>query len=102
MRIPLLILSLGATAVMNVHAQAPLPIYIDHLVNGFQDWGWATHDYANPSPVHSGAASVAVTMAPWEGLQIYHSDLDSSRYTSISFWINGGASGGQKLQVYGL
>ena len=84
-------------------AQAPLPVYTDYLVNGFQDWGWATRNYANPSPVHSGTASVAVTItAPGEGLQIYHPDLDSRLYSSVSFWINGGASGGQRLQVYGL
>jgi hypothetical protein len=84
-------------------AQAALPVYTDYLVNGFQDWGWATHDYANPSPVHSGTASVAVTLAsPYQGLQIYHPDMDSRLYSSVSFWINGGASGGQKLQVYGL
>ncbi len=84
-------------------AQAPLPVYTDHLVNGFQDWGWATHDYANPAPVHSGTASVAVTLAsPYQGLQIYHPDMDSRPYSSLSIWVNGGASGGQRLQVYGL
>jgi alpha-L-arabinofuranosidase len=84
-------------------AQSPLVVYSDHLVNGFQDWGWATHDYANPSPVFSGTASVSVTMtAPYQGLQIYHSDLDSHAYSNLTFAINGGASGGQRLQVYGL
>ena len=28
--------------------------------------------------------------------------MDSSLYSSVSFWINGGAGGGQKLQVCGL
>ena len=28
--------------------------------------------------------------------------MDSTLYTNISFWLNGGSSGGQKLQVYGL
>jgi hypothetical protein len=85
------------------HAQSALPVYTDYLVNGFQDWGWAAHDYANPSPVHSGMASVAVTIAsPGQGLQIYHPDMDSRLYSSLGFWINGGASGGQRLQVYGL
>jgi alpha-L-arabinofuranosidase len=85
------------------HAQAPLLVYTDHLVNGFQDWGWAPHDYANGLPVHSGTTSVAVTMASgYQGLQIYHPDLNSSLYSSISLWLNGGATGGQKLQVYGL
>ena len=84
-------------------AQAALPVYTDHLVNGFQDWGWATHNYANPSPVFSGTASVAVTLAsPYQGLQIYHPDMDSRPYSNLSFAISGGASGGQRLQVYGL
>ena len=90
--------------VVGLHAQNSLPVYTDSLVNGFQDWGWATHNYANTSPVHSGSDSVSVTIATtnYDGLQIYHPDLDSTSYTSLSFWINGGASGGQQLQVYGL
>jgi hypothetical protein len=84
-------------------AQGPLPVYADALVNGFQDWGWATRNYLNPSPVHSGTRSIAVTIdTAWAGLQIYHPDLDSSLYSSLSFWINGGARGGQTLRVYGL
>jgi len=87
---------------VDLPAQTSLPVYTDHLVNGFQDWGWAAHNYANPSPVHSGASSIAVTVNAWEGLEVYHPDCDSARYGSLSFWINGGANGGQKLQVIGL
>jgi hypothetical protein len=88
-------------------AQSPLAVYTDSLVNGFQDWGWATHNYANTSPVHSGSDSVSVTIATanYDGLQICRAagtDLDSTPYNSLTFWINGGASGGQQLQVYGL
>ena len=102
------LLHLGAaaclwTALPPARAQAPLTVYADHLVNGFQDWGWAPHDYANTLPVHSGTTSVAVSMTSGsQGLQIYHPDLNSSLYSSISLWLNGGATGGQKLQVYGL
>ena len=46
--------------------------------------------------------SVTIATAGYDGLQIYHSDLDSSPYTSLSFWINGGTGGGQQLQIYGL
>ena len=86
------------------NAQTALTVYADSLVNGFQDWGWATHNYANTSPVHSGSDSVSVTIATvnYDGLQVYHPDFDSSPYSSLSFWVNGGASGGQQLQVYGL
>ncbi|MEY2430005.1 MAG: hypothetical protein QOJ40_2890, partial [Verrucomicrobiota bacterium] len=87
----------------NAHSQANLPIYTDNLVNGFQDWGWTTHNYANTSPVHSGADSISVTLdSAWGGLQIYHPDLNSAPYRAVSFWLNGGASGGQQLKVYGL
>jgi hypothetical protein len=96
---------LGAS--LKSFAQTPLAIYTDSLVNGFQDWGWATHNYANTSPVHSGSDSVSVTIATvnYDGLQICRAagtDLDSTPYNSLSFWINGGTNGGQQLQVYGL
>ena len=77
-------------------------IFDDALENGWQNWGWTTLNYQNHSPVHTGTSSISVTMAAWEGLQIYHPDMDSGPYTNVSFWLNGGTSGGQKLQVYGL
>ena len=90
-------------AISPVLAQAPLPVYTDHLVNGFQNWGWATLDYASTNAVHSGTNSIAVTMSsPYQGMQVYHNDLDSSLYTSLRFWMNGGTNGGQQLQIYGL
>ncbi|HXI69638.1 MAG TPA: alpha-L-arabinofuranosidase [Verrucomicrobiae bacterium] len=94
-----------ALPAMGLQAQTSLSVYSDGLVNGFQDWGWATHNYANASPVHSGSASASVTIATanFDGLQICRgTDLSSTPYSSLSFWINGGASGGQQLQVYGL
>jgi len=83
-------------------AEADQAVYTDSLQNGWQDWGWATRNYANTTPLHSGSDSISVTAGAWQGLQIYHADMDSTPYASISFWLNGGASGGQHLQVYGL
>ena len=78
-------------------------IYDDALENGWQNWGWTTLNYTNTSPVHTGSDSISVTIAnPWDGIQIWHPDQNSTPYSSITFWLNGGASGGQKLQVYGL
>lgn len=85
------------------YAQAPVPVYLDHLDDGFQDWGWAPRSYTNTTPVHSGSNSIAVTIsAAYDGLQIWHSDLNSGLFSSLSFWLNGGTNGGQKLQIYGL
>ncbi len=96
--------SLAAFIPTRAEAQANLPIYTDSLVNGFGDWGWATHNYANPAPVHSGGNSVSVTITgnTYEGLQIVRSAFDSTPYGSVSFWINGGTNGGQRLQLAGL
>ena len=71
-------------ALASAPAQTPPAVYADYLVNGFQDWGWATHNYVNTSPVHSGTNSVAVTITSgYQGLQIYHSDFNSGLYTNL-------------------
>jgi len=89
-------------AALSIAARADQIVYDDALENSWQNWGWATLNYANTSPVHSGSNSISVTEGAWQGLQIYHPDMNTTPYASISFWLNGGASGGQHLQVYGL
>ncbi len=84
-------------------AKADQVVYDDALENGWENWGWATLNYANTSPVHSGSDSISVTFSSaWQGIQIWHPDMDSTPYAAISFWLNGGSSGGQQLQVYGF
>ena len=90
----------GLPVPLKVSAQAPTMIYSDLLLNGFDDWSWGTRDFANTSPVHSGAESISASLIAWQGISFYHSDLDASNYSSLSFWANGGASGGQRLEVY--
>ena len=84
--------------------QADQTVFTDSLQNGWQNWGWATLDYNNASPVHSGTKSIAVTIVTnnYQAIYIEHPDFDSSQYATLTFWINGGASGGQQLQVKGL
>src|SRR5262249_43035780 len=78
-------------------------IYSDSLQNGWLDWGWATINYNNTSPVHGGSKSVSVTIAntSYQAIYIAHNAFDSSSYASLKFWIHGGSSGGQQLQVWG-
>src|SRR6266576_4347033 len=78
-----------------VSAQVPLQIYTDHLVNGFQDWSWGTRNVTNTSPVHSGVNSASLSGTAWNvALSLNHSGFDTSPYSSLNFWANGG-SGGQ-------
>ncbi len=80
-------------------AQSNQAIYTDALVNGWQNWSWATVNLSNSVPVQSGTASIAVSAGPWQALYLHHDAFDSSMYSNLVFWINGGPSGGQVLQV---
>ncbi len=72
------------SAPVGVRAQASLPIYTDHLVNGFQDWSWGTRNLANTSPVHSGVNSASLSGTAWYvALSLNHSGFDTSPYSTI-------------------
>lgn len=81
-----------------------MTIYSNSLVNGWLDYSYnCTRNFANTTPVYSGSSdSISVTVnSAWGGLQLYHPDMTNTAYASISFWLNGGSSGGQQLQMYG-
>lgn len=83
------------------NAQANLPIYTDHLVNGFQDWSWAPRNLGSTALLHSGTNSIAVTPNGFgDGISFHQSAFNTSVYSSLGFWANGGTNGGQTLDVY--
>jgi len=84
-------------------AQNNSTIYADSLVNGWQNGSYdVTLNYANASPVHSGSDSISVTITnAYGGIQLTHSSMTNTAFASLSFWLNGGLSGGQQLQMYG-
>jgi hypothetical protein len=79
-----------------------MTLYTDSLVNGWSDGSYGvTVNYGNTSPVHSGSDSISVTInGGYGGMQLNHSSMTNSAFASISFWLNGGSSGGQQLQMY--
>jgi hypothetical protein len=93
-----------ASPAISVLGQTDQQVYTDALQNGWQDWGWATLNYDNTAPVHSGSDSIAVTIVnnTYQAIYIAHAAFDSTPFISLSFWVNGGASGGQQLQVQGI
>jgi hypothetical protein len=86
---------LGITA----RAQTDQIIYTDSLQNNWQNYSWATVNFNNSNPVHDGSASISVNAAAWQALYLHHAPQQSDNYTNLVFWIHGGASGGQRLQV---
>jgi alpha-L-arabinofuranosidase len=84
-------------------AQADLAVYTDNLVNGFQNWSWATVSFTNATPTHTGAHSIrVVNNGNYQALYLQHPNFSTAPYDSLSFWIQGGTNGGQRLTVYGL
>jgi hypothetical protein len=94
------LVTLAAACAGSAMAQANLPIYTDNLVNAFQDWSWGTHDLGNSSPVHSGSNSISASFVAWQGLSFHNADFNTTPYSSLSFWANGGSGGGQIVNIY--
>ena len=89
-------------SVPSAKAQSSLVIYGDSSL-GFQNWGSATVSFTNKAPVHSWNNSISMTISSGSaaGLNLEHLiPFDTSLYTSLSFWIHGGTTGGQRLRVY--
>ncbi len=91
---------------LSSQAVADASVYADALASGWQDWSWdtgtITTNYANANPHHAGTASIAVTYTGgWSGFQVgYHdANLDISAYDTFRFWIHGGSTGGQTIQL---
>ncbi|HEY4953153.1 MAG TPA: glycoside hydrolase family 44 protein [Verrucomicrobiae bacterium] len=80
-------------------ARADQVIYDDALQNGWQNYGWATLNYANTSPVHGGADSISVSSTNYQALYLHHTAMSGTLFTNLTFWINGGSGDGQVVQV---
>jgi len=84
-------------------AQGNQPIYTDSLQNAWNNSGWGSAiDLGSTNFVYSGAKSISVTVtSAWGALFLGHAPFSSSTYSNLTFWINGGSVGGQRLQVQG-
>jgi hypothetical protein len=79
-----------------------MSVYGDALVNGWNNWSWASVSTANTSTVHTGTSSIAVTADAFEALYLQHAALPTDAYASLKLWIHGGSAGGQTLNVIAL
>ncbi len=83
----------------SAHAQTNETIYSDSLQNNWENWSWAQVNLNNTSPTHSGTVSASVNAAAYQAFYLHHASFSTNNFTHLSFWIHGGASGGQFLQV---
>jgi hypothetical protein len=84
-------------------AQSNIPIYTDSPMNGWLNGSTAVVNLANIAPAHSGSDSISVTITQAGGFtafKMYHAPMNTTGYAGLTFWLNGGPTGGQQLQVY--
>jgi hypothetical protein len=88
-----------SAAICCLSARGDQAVYTDSLQNSWQNWSWATVNFSAASPVHGGAASISVSSSNWQALYLHHNAQTGSVYSALSFWVNGGVTGGQLVQV---
>ena len=79
-----------------------MAIYQESLANGWNNWSWASVNTGSAAEAHTGSSSIAVTADAYEALYLQHPAVPTARYESLKFWIHGGATGGQTLNVMAL
>jgi Glycoside hydrolase family 44 len=90
------------------HAVSPLILYDNSLQNGFTDGSWenspaGSYSLVATSPVYgTGGNSIQFVARNWNGLQFVanNTEFNLLDYQSLTFYVNGSSSGGQKLQLY--
>ena len=97
--LPLLLLAMLSNATSQT-----LPIYTDSLQPAWNNWSWdsvISFAYDSSSQyVHSGTSSISINITNgYAALYLEHADFSSSPYGSLTFWVNGGPTGGQVLGV---
>jgi len=85
---------------------ATLPVYADTLATGWQETGWSwgsiSSDLSHTGTVHGGTHAISVAYTGgWSGFQIGYggANLDINNYDTLRFWIHGGSTGGQPVEV---
>ena len=90
-----------ALALLATTARAQQTIYSDGLANGWANYSWAKSALDNTAPVHGGQRSIRVSVAAgsYGALELRTAPFSAAKYQALTFWINGGPTGGQKSLV---
>jgi endoglucanase len=85
-----------------VSGGSDLSIYDNSLASGWQNLSWATVNLANTTTANSPPDSISVDAGVWGALYLAYAGaaMDTSIYHSLTFWANGGLSGGQQITIY--
>jgi hypothetical protein len=78
-------------------------VYDDALQNGFQDWSYGGGtSFTSTGAVHTGSDSISFDQSSYSSaISFAHpgGSYTVAQYPTLHFWVHGGATGNQKLQV---
>jgi hypothetical protein len=76
-------------------------IYADRLEHGWENWSWnCSLEFDNKDNPAQGKQDILVEQEPGGGLAFgRHDAFPTNGYTAFEFYVNGGRTGGQKLNV---
>ncbi|RTE11735.1 glycoside hydrolase family 44 protein [Paenibacillus whitsoniae] len=84
-------------------SEAGITVYDDHALNSmFQDYSWAQHNWQDTAYVHAGESAVSFNPGNRGGLYMYKDSggaVNVKEHDRLVFWINGGAVGGQEIEL---
>src|ERR1039457_1791857 len=88
-------------ATSEIFASDDLLIFSDQRNNGWADWSWAPH--SGTTNAHSGTNAISVVPSGgYQALYLEHDNIDTTIYTNLTLWVNGGTNGGQVVGVSGF
>jgi hypothetical protein len=101
LRNSLVVLALLANGAAHLPASAqslsaPFVVYDNELKNGWQNWSWAKVDMAALS---ESVKPFKVEGGPWSALALHHDPFATGQFSKLTFYVHGGAEGGQRLSV---
>ena len=93
------LLALIATALPALAASAqtgPFLVYDNEFKGGWQNWSWAK---VEAPATTSDTRPLRVQGEAWSALSLHHETFPTGQFSKLTFYINGGTEGGQRLTV---
>lgn len=75
---------------------APFTIYDNEFKAGWQNWSWAK---VETPPTTGEVKPLKVQGDAWSALALHHDAFSTAQFSKVTFYIHGGAEGGQNLSI---
>lgn len=75
-------------------------VYGDGLSSGFENWSWASSNFAQTGVVHGGSQAISFEPDGWAGIYVHASaPIGFAEHTALRLYVRGAAPGAQQLTL---